>query len=155
MQGTAPFTLLEVAPMIRKTLAFGSAMVLAASLSAAAQSATTKPAAQAAPAQKSSSKPAAAPAKPAKTTTLVATGKISKFDATTNTLTLTTAKGDVSFGLTDKTPLKEDAKTIQLSALSGLAGHDVRVQYAEKDGAKTVQSVRVTGAMAKSKSSKK
>jgi hypothetical protein len=124
-----------------------TAAVMAPAALANAQAPTT--------ASKTMAKPAATkPTKPATATSLVASGKIAKFDAASNMLTVTTAKGDVMFTLSEKTSLKEGAKVIQTSALAGLAGHDARVQYSEKDGAKTVASVHVTAAVAKAKSSK-
>jgi len=122
-------------------LTLGVALLAVGSL-ASAQTTATPP-----KSTKVTAKPADAPApKPAKVTTVVATGKIASFDSASNSLTVTTAKGDLTFALSSKAVLKDGSKAIQASALSGLTGRTAHVQYAEKDGSKTASSVHVDAA---------
>ena len=102
-------------------------------------------AAQAKPAQK----PAVKASK-----VMTATGTVSKFDAATNTLTVTTSKGDEQFVLGSSAPLIADGKKIVASDLSTHAGNKVTVRYTESDGQKMAQSVRVTAAAPKAAAKK-
>lgn len=75
-----------------------------------------------------------------------ATGKLAKFDATANTLALSTAKGEQSFTLGSNTVIREGSKTIGASDLTGLLGRQVSVRYTEMGGQRTAQAVTITGA---------
>jgi hypothetical protein len=135
--------------MFRTTriLTIASAVLAVASLAGAqATMAPAKPAA--APATTQSMKPAAksTSAKKAAATSMSATGKIAKFDAASNTLTVTTTKGDVDFMVPATASLHEGTTTLQAASLSTMTGKSVRVQYMDNAGTKTAQSVKVTAA---------
>ena len=101
-------------------------------------------------------KPAkAAAAKAAKATTITATGTVSKFDAATNTLTVTTPKGDVSFNVGSSATVMANGKKVAASDLPNHVGHKVTVRYTEAGGTKTAESIRVTMAAPKTASTKK
>jgi hypothetical protein len=137
---------------LSRVLFLSSAMLAAATL-ASAQSST--PPTKSNPTKSQTTAPASSKStKPAAHTTLVATGKIASFDAASNMLTVTTSKGDVQFKVDTTSHLTDGSKTIKADALSGLAAHEARVQYTEKDGVKTAASVRVS-APAKGKTPKK
>jgi len=128
-----------------KIVTLGVALLSVASLAGAQTTSTAKK-----PSTNVTAKPAGSTTtKTAKTTSVVATGKISKFDAASKALTVTTSKGDVTFTLSDKAVLKDGSKTIQADALSGLAGQTARVSYMEKEGTKTATSVHVTAPSSK------
>ena len=135
---------------MRTTLRTAAAAAIAAlALSSVALAQTT------ATAPKSASKAATKPAKAAKPTVISVTGTVSKFDSATNTLTVTTAKGDQSFMLDSSATVMEGAKKLSASDLSAQVGHKVTVRYTESGGTKTAQSVRVSAAAAKTASAKK
>ncbi len=102
-----------------------------------------------------SAQPASAAAtKPATTkvitaTTLVATGKIVQFDATGQTLTLSTSKGEQHFTVGPAARLQESSHTITVADLGKLAGHKATVRYKESAGEKSVESIRVSSSAAK------
>jgi hypothetical protein len=99
---------------------------------------------------KQSSKSSAAPtAKPAATTTLAASGKIVSFDATSQSLTLSTSKGEERFTLDSSTRLQESSHSIAPADLAKLTGHQATVRYHDASGQKSVVSVRVSSAAAK------
>jgi hypothetical protein len=115
-----------------------AAAVLALSSPMFAAQATTTPA-----------KPAAAKtakAKASKTTVITASGTVSKFDAASNTLTVTTPKGDVAFMVDSTASIMANGKKAMASDLASQAGHKVMVRYTEANGQKMAQSVRVTAA---------
>jgi hypothetical protein len=119
---------------------------------AAAQTKAPSSAAKAAPAAQTS----ASTSKPAKTkstsTSLVATGKIATFDSSSQALTLTTSKGDQQFTVGPSARLQEASKTITAADLGKLAGHKATVHYTEASGMKTVESIHVSSAAAKTSS---
>ena len=124
-----------------------AASVLALSGAAFAGQATApKPAAKAAVAK---------PAKAAKPTAISATGTVSKFDAASKTLTVTTAKGDVMFVVDSSATVTADGKKVMASDLPSHVGHKVTVRYTESGGQKMAQSVRVTMAAPKTASASK
>ena len=99
---------------------------------------------------KQSSKSSATPtAKPAATTTLAASGKIVSFDATAQSLTLSTSKGEERFTLDSSTRLQEASHSIAPADLAKLTGHQATVRYHDASGQKSVVSVRVSSAAAK------
>jgi hypothetical protein len=110
----------------------------------AAQTATTKPAAE----KTSTTKAAKAP----KATVISTSGTVSKFDAASNMLTVTTAKGDVSFAVDSSASIMANGKKVMASDLPSHVGHKVTVRYTEAGGQKTAQSVRVTTAAPKTAS---
>jgi len=117
--------------------ALAVAMVALSSVAFAGQATTTKPAAKAALAK---------PAKPAKATAITATGTVSKFDAASNTLTVTTSKGDVAFVVDSTASVTANGKKVMTSDLPSHVGNKVTVRYTESGGQKMAQSVRVTNA---------
>lgn len=88
-------------------------------------------------------------AKPAAATTLAASGKIVSFDATSQSLTLSTSKGEERFTLDSSTRLQESSHSIAPADLAKLAGHQATVRYHDASGQKSVVSVRVSSAAAK------
>ena len=117
--------------------AMAVAMVALSSVAFAGQATSTKPAAKAAVAK---------PAKPAKATAITATGTVSKFDAASNTLTVTTSKGDVAFVVDSTASVTANGKKVMTSDLPSHVGNKVTVHYTESGGQKMAQSVRVTSA---------
>jgi hypothetical protein len=109
---------------------------------------------QATPATKATAK-AEKPAKAAKMTMITATGTVSKWDAASNMLTVTTAKGDVTFNVGSSAIITANGKKVASSDLSNQMGHKVTVRYSEANGQKTAESVRVSAAAAKTASAKK
>jgi hypothetical protein len=116
------------------------AMVALSSAAFAGQTTTTKPATK------------AALAKPAKATAITATGTVSKFDAASNTLTVTTSKGDVAFVVDSTASVTANGKKVMTSDLPSHVGNKVTVRYMESGGQKMAQSVRVTNAAPKTAS---
>jgi hypothetical protein len=121
-----------------------STPVFAAQAAPAAPKATTAPATDA-------TKPAKAP----KTTFITASGTVSKFDAASKTLTVTTPKGDVSFMVDSTASVMANGKKVMASDLPSHVGHKVVVRYTEANGQKMAQSIRVTMTAPKSASAKK
>lgn len=91
-------------------------------------------------------------AKPAKATAITARGTVSKFDAASNTLTVTTAKGDVTFVVDSTASVTANGKKVMTSDLPSHIGNKVTVRYTEAGGQKMAQSVRVTAAAPKTAS---
>ena len=113
-------------------------------LSGSACADQTKPATKAATAE---------PAEAAKATASTTMGTVGRFDVASNTLTVTTPKGDAIFTVDlETTNITADGEKVAASALTSHVGHQVTVQYAESGGEKTAQSVSVTMAGATKKS---
>jgi hypothetical protein len=114
-------------------------------------------AAQAAPAAKPAAKTMEAKAakKAEKVTMITATGTVSKFDAASHTLTVTTPKGDVAFMVDSTASVTANGKKVMASDLPSHVGHKVTVRYTDANGQKTAQSVKVTMAAPKTASAKK
>ncbi|HEV3214491.1 MAG TPA: hypothetical protein VGZ27_02145 [Vicinamibacterales bacterium] len=121
----------------------------------AAQAAPAAPAKATAPAPASAPAKATKTAKASKTTSITASGTVSKFDAASNTLTVTTPKGDVAFMVDSSASIMAGGKKVMASDLPNQVGHKVVVHYTEANGMKTAQSVRVGTAAAKTASAKK
>jgi hypothetical protein len=104
--------------------------------------------ARADPAQAPAAKPAVAKGHGAnrKATSLVAKGTISAFDRSTNTLTITTSKGQEQFTLPATARIQEASRHLTVNDLDGLNGRTVNVRYRESGGQRTVQSVNVAAA---------
>lgn len=95
----------------------------------------------------------AAQAAHAKTTSAAksqsATGKVTKYDASSRTLTISTSKGEESFVLAGNAKVQHGAKVV--SDPGTTIGETAKVHFTEANGVKTAQSVSVSGApMAKS-----
>jgi hypothetical protein len=106
-------------------------------------------------AQATTAKAATKTAKAPKTTAITASGTVSKFDASSNTLTVTTPKGDVSFMVDSTASITANGKKVMASDLPSRVGHKVVVRYTESNGQKTAQSVRLSMAAPKTASAKK
>jgi len=94
-------------------------------------------AAQAAPAAPTKAPAKAAVAKTSKApkaTVITASGTVSKFDAASNTLTVTTSKGDVSFMVDTTASVTANGKKVMASDLPSHVGHKVVVRYTESNG---------------------
>ena len=88
----------------------------------------------------------AAPPEPAKKSAAqpvhTAKGTVKQFDAATNTLTITTAKGaEENYMIGPKATLREGAKSIAASDLSSLSGREATIRYMESGGQKHAESV--------------
>ena len=70
-------------------------------------------------------------------------------------LTVTTAKGDVTFMVGSTASVTANGKKVMASDLPSHVGHKVTVRYTESGGQKTAQSVRVTMAAPKTSASTK
>jgi hypothetical protein len=77
--------------------------------------------------------------------TLRMRGTISKYDASTRILSLSTSKGSVRFALALTARIRQAWQTIDASELEKLGWHRAVVRYSESDGTKTVESVHVFG----------
>jgi hypothetical protein len=106
---------------------------------------------QAKPAKAATSKPVKAP----KVTAITTTGTVSKFDAASSTLTVTTPKGDVAFMVDSSASVTANGKKVAAADLPSHVGHKVTVRYTESGGQKMAQSVRVSMAAPKTASTKK
>jgi hypothetical protein len=82
----------------------------------------------------------------AKATAATVSGTIKSVDASAKTLTLTTAKGDETFSLGDKTSIHHGSKAATVADLSSLSGQPAKVHYTDSNGTKMVTSVMVGGA---------
>lgn len=87
---------------------------------------------------------ASAQAPPA-ATTLRMPGTIDKYEASTRTLSLSTATGTVQFPVPSAARIRRAGRTIDASELAKLSGYRVAVRYSESAGSKTVESVHVFG----------
>jgi hypothetical protein len=105
-------------------------------------------------------KPASAKTAPAKTTAAKstaksATGKITKYDAGSRTLTITTAKGSENFVLADSASVHEGSKAITADDLSSHTGQTAKIRYADANGTMRAEMVTVASSKPAAKSSKK
>ena len=119
-------------------------LALVAPQAAAASVATTR--SQAKPTSKSM---AATAPKAKSATTLAASGKIVQFDATAQSLTLSTSKGEEQFTLDSSTRLRDASHAIAPADLATMTGHQATVRYHDTAGQKSVVSVRVSSAAPK------
>ena len=87
-----------------------------------------------------------AAARVTKASAATVSGTIKSVDASAKTLTLTTAKGDETFSLGDKTSIHHGSKAASVADLSSLSGQPAKVHYTESNGTKMVTSVMVGGA---------
>jgi hypothetical protein len=86
-----------------------------------------------------------AAARVAKSTAATVSGTIKSVDTSAKTITLTTAKGDETFSLGDKTSIHHGSKAATVDDLSSLSGQPAKVHYTESNGTKMVTSVMVGG----------
>jgi len=121
--------------LMLRTAAIAASIVALSAPAFAAQATAPKPATKAA---------AEKPAKAAKATPVTATGTVSKYDAASNTLTVTTAKGDETFVVGSTASVTAAGKKVMASDLPSHMGQKVTVKYTESGGQKMVESVRVT-----------
>lgn len=135
--------------MLRNLTIAAAALTLSSSVFAA-QATTAKPTTA------TTAKPAATKAaKAPKMTVITAAGTVSKYDAASNTLTVTTPKGDVSFMVDSTASIAANGKKVMASDLPSHVGHKVVVRYTEANGQKMAQSVRVSMTGPKNASAKK
>jgi hypothetical protein len=87
-----------------------------------------------------------AAARVAKSSAATVSGTIKSVDASAKTLTLTTAKGDETFTIGDKTSIHHGSKTATVADLSSLTGQPAKVHFTESNGTKMLTSVMVGGA---------
>ena len=120
--------------MARKLGVFTFVMLLGVAVAGSAAT-QAKPQAQ---------KPGAA--KVARATTLTASGKVVKFDAASNTLTVSTNQGEQQFMLNSTARITEGQKSVTASQLGTLTDRQVQVRYTESEGHKMASSVRIGGA---------
>jgi hypothetical protein len=78
-------------------------------------------------------------------TTLRVPGTIDKYEASTRTLSLSTANGKVQFPVPSDARIRRSGQTIDASELAKLSGYRAAVRYSESAGSKTVESVHVFG----------
>jgi hypothetical protein len=78
-------------------------------------------------------------------TTLRMRGTISKYDASTRTLSLSTPNSIVQFSLDSTTRIRQAGQKIDALELAKLVGYRAVIRYSESSGAKTVESVHVFG----------
>jgi hypothetical protein len=78
-------------------------------------------------------------------TTLRMRGTISKYDASTRTLSLSTRNGTVQFPLALTARIRQAWQKIDASELEKLGGYRAVIRYSESGGTKTVESVHVFG----------
>jgi hypothetical protein len=88
-------------------------------------------------------------------TVITTTGTLTKFDAASNALTVTTPKGDATFTVDSSASITASGKKVMASDLPSHVGQKVTVRYTESGGQKTAQSVRVSMAAPKAASTKK
>jgi hypothetical protein len=131
-----------------------AAVAAVVALSGAAFAGQTKPA-KTAVAKPAANAAVAKPAKAPKSTVITTTGTLSKFDAASNTLTVTTPKGDSTFMVDSSASVTANGKKVMASDLASHVGHKVTVRYTETGGQKTAQSVRVSMGTSKTASAKK
>ena len=72
-------------------------------------------------------------------------GTIDTYDASTRTLSLSTANGKVQFALPSDARIRRGGQTIDASQLANLSGYRAAVRYSESGGNRTVASVHVFG----------
>ncbi len=96
----------------------------------------------AAPAVKAQAKTAAKTAAKAETHAL--SGALEKYDASTNTITITASSGaPQTLTLAPNAQVRNGKETLAAKDLTGEVGHQVRVQYTEAGGQKMAQSVAI------------
>jgi len=91
----------------------------------------------------------ASPAQTAKTAKKAAahsvTGTLEKYDASTNSIVVKTAKGDETLSLASATSIRMGATRMSPADLTGHAGQRVKVRYSEEGGKQTAQTVQFEG----------
>lgn len=124
--------------MRRSSLVATAIGVLALTSSALAQAPQAQP-----PARPGTSAPAPAAQQPARPAAaeMTTTGTLAKYDATSRTLTLTTAKGPETIELGAKATIMDGAKALTAADLGAATGKEVTVKYTESAGKKTATSV--------------
>jgi hypothetical protein len=78
-------------------------------------------------------------------TTLSLRGTIDNYDASTGTLSLSTANGTVRLSMTATTRIRQGWHKVDSGDLPKLAGNRVTVRYTESGGNRIVESVHVFG----------
>ncbi len=83
----------------------------------------------------------AAPAKTATTHSVV--GTLEKYDASAKTLTISTAKGQETVMVSTATHVTSGLKVLSAGDLSSQTGERVKVVYADMNGQKMAQNIRI------------
>ena len=78
-------------------------------------------------------------------TTLRVRGTIDKYDASSRTLSLSTAGGTLRLPLAPTTRISQEGHKIEALALEKMAGDRATVRYTDSDCGRIVESVRVFG----------
>jgi hypothetical protein len=78
-------------------------------------------------------------------TTLSVRGTIDKYDASSRTLSLSTASGTVKLPLASSTRISQGGHKVDALELQKLTGERATVRYTESDGTRIVESVHVFG----------
>jgi hypothetical protein len=89
--------------------------------------------------------PVAEPPPSSAATTLSVRGTIDKYDASTRTLSLSTANGIVRLSMTSTTRLRQGWHKVDAVDLQKLAGDRATVRYTESGGNRIAESVHVFG----------
>jgi hypothetical protein len=85
----------------------------------------------------------AAPSTASATTTLSVRGTIDKYDASTRTLSLSTANGTVRLSTTATTRIRQGWHKVDEADLQKMVGDRATVRYTESDGNRIVESIHV------------
>jgi hypothetical protein len=78
-------------------------------------------------------------------TVLKATGVIEHYDATTHMLSLATSTEAIQFTIGPSVRVRQGRHAIDVSELADLVGYRASVRYLDEGGARTVESVQVSG----------
>lgn len=97
---------------------------------------------------------AAQGAKPAKARELSAVGRVTKFEPSTNSLTISTAKGEETFVLAAHATIRQGAKSIPATELQKAVGHNAKVRYTDANGEHMARSVSIAREAAKTSANK-
>jgi len=82
-------------------------------------------------------------------TVLRATGVIEHYDATTHMLSLATATEITQFAIGPSVRIRQGRRSVEVSQLVELIGYRASVRYVDEGGARTVESVHVSGSKPK------
>lgn len=75
-----------------------------------------------------------------------AVGKIEKYDAASKTLTLSTAKGELTFVLSANATIHQGSRTLQEADVASQSGQRAKVRYTQANGQKVADAVMILAA---------
>jgi hypothetical protein len=78
-------------------------------------------------------------------TVLRATGVIEHYDASTHMLSLATPSETTQFAIGPSVRVRQGRRSIEISQLVELVGYRASVRYLDEGGARTVESVHISG----------